>query len=103
MELLYIGYLSLVFIGTILLMRISTIKFTNIQKKATIFSLILTTIAFSAWDVWAITQNHWSFGLEHTLGITILNQPIEEILFFLIIPFFGLTLFLFFQKREGKK
>lgn len=43
--------------------------------------------AFIIWDAYAISQGHWFFDPEQTLGIYgPLGIPLEEYLFFLIIP-----------------
>jgi lycopene cyclase domain-containing protein len=64
-------------------------------------SLILTALVFVVWDILAVSRGHWSFGLEHTLNWMIVNQPIEEIMFFFVIPFFGLVVYRFVSKGEN--
>lgn len=39
------------------------------------------------WDVAATALGHWNFNGIYVVGIYIINIPIEEILFFIIIPF----------------
>jgi lycopene cyclase domain-containing protein len=91
MSLEYFTYLLLALAGTVALKQVFSISFSRAQKKAILFSLACTTILFSAWDSIAVELNHWQFGLTHMLGFTIGNQPLEEILFFMIIPFFGIV------------
>lgn len=44
-------------------------------------------ILFIAWDAYAISQGHWHFDLTQILGIFgPFNIPLEEYLFFLIVP-----------------
>ena len=50
-------------------------------------AIILTAIPFLAWDVAFETKHIWQFNPEYTLGFNILGLPIEEWLFFFIIPF----------------
>lgn len=38
------------------------------------------------WDVWAVHAGHWSFDGRYLLGLRIAGLPIEEWLFFLVIP-----------------
>ncbi|MCI0448193.1 MAG: lycopene cyclase domain-containing protein [Chlorobi bacterium] len=52
-----------------------------------VLSLGIPFILFIAWDIIAAERGHWSFNPDYTIGIKIANLPIEEILFFLIIPF----------------
>mgnify|MGYP001591276846 CR=1 FL=1 len=100
MSWLYLGYLTLALIGSLLLARVFGISFAG-KKKAILFSLIPTAIVFILWDSWAVSQNVWEFGLEQMLGILIENQPVEEILFFLIIPFFGIVLWEIANKMDA--
>ncbi len=49
---------------------------------------------FLAWDLWAIDQGHWTFDPEQTTGLVLPGGlPIEEVLFFLVIPTCGLLAF----------
>jgi lycopene cyclase domain-containing protein len=42
---------------------------------------------FIAWDAWAISQGHWFFDRDQMVGIIgPLSIPLEEYLFFVIIP-----------------
>lgn len=98
MSFTYALYLLFALAGTLAFMRVFTISFTSKHMKAILFSLLATMIVFTAWDMWAVEQKHWSFGLQHTLNILIGNQPIEEIAFFLVIPFFGIVLWEMIRK-----
>jgi lycopene cyclase domain-containing protein len=44
-------------------------------------------VIFLAWDVWATARRDWGFSHEFTTGIRFLGLPLEEILFFLMIPY----------------
>ena len=41
---------------------------------------------FVLWDVLVTAAGHWRFSPEYTMGIDIFNLPIEEVLFFLVVP-----------------
>lgn len=42
---------------------------------------------FYLWDALVIARGHWWFSAEHTTGVVLpLGVPIEEALFFLVIP-----------------
>lgn len=49
--------------------------------------LLLTGILFLIWDVFFTVKGVWSFNENYILGITFFRLPLEEILFFLTIPF----------------
>lgn len=49
--------------------------------------LVPVVITFTLWDALAIASGHWYFDLNQITGVyTILNVPLDEILFFIVIP-----------------
>jgi lycopene cyclase domain-containing protein len=55
-------------------------------KRAAI-SIAPVALLFLIWDAYAIKQGHWFFDREKILGIYgPFNIPLEEFLFFLVIP-----------------
>ncbi len=50
-------------------------------------AIIITGIFFIAWDMLFTAQGIWSFNSRYVLGITIYNLPLEEVLFFLCVPY----------------
>ncbi|MCU0666517.1 MAG: lycopene cyclase domain-containing protein [Candidatus Omnitrophica bacterium] len=55
--------------------------------RALVFSISLIVIIFGSWDVFAVWRNHWYFNPRAVWGIKIINLPLEEVLFFVVIPF----------------
>ncbi len=56
--------------------------------KRAFLSILPISLVFLAWDAYAIAQGHWSFDDKQMLGaIGPFNIPLEEYLFFIIIPF----------------
>ena len=49
--------------------------------------LLITGLVFLFWDVLFTVDGVWSFNTKYITGITILQLPIEEIFFFLTVPF----------------
>lgn len=49
--------------------------------------LIITGLLFLVWDYIFTITNVWSFNEKYVIGIYFLNLPLEEILFFLTVPF----------------
>jgi lycopene cyclase domain-containing protein len=49
--------------------------------------LLITGLVFMFWDVLFTLDDVWSFNPNYITGITLLHLPIEEILFFLTVPF----------------
>ncbi len=55
-----------------------------------ILSIGLPFAVFILWDVMAASRGHWSFNEKYIIGFRVFNLPVEEILFFIIIPFCAL-------------
>ena len=53
----------------------------------TILGITVSSIPYLIWDVWATEQKHWSFNSNFISGFYFYNLPIEEVLFFFVIPF----------------
>ena len=65
--------------------------------------LVITGIVFLFWDVLFTVDGVWSFNPKYTIGINILQLPVEEILFFLTVPFactFIYACLNYYMKRE---
>ncbi|MEV0675076.1 lycopene cyclase domain-containing protein [Actinosynnema sp. NPDC050436] len=55
----------------------------------TLFPVVLV---FGAWDLVAIARGHWTFGSEFITGVFLPGGvPVEELLFFLVIPLCALS------------
>lgn len=51
-------------------------------------TLAVVVVIFGGWDVAAVTAGHWRYDPAHTLGVRLLGGlPLEELLFFLVVPF----------------
>jgi lycopene cyclase domain-containing protein len=50
-------------------------------------ALLITGLLFLFWDYLFTIYGVWSFNPEYIIGFNILNLPIEEILFFITVPF----------------
>lgn len=49
--------------------------------------MAITGLTFLFWDVLFTAKEVWSFNTEYITGIAFLKLPLEEILFFLTVPF----------------
>lgn len=50
-------------------------------------SIAIMCAVFIPWDVWFTAEGVWYFNHDYTLGIDILGLPLEEWLFFIVVPF----------------
>jgi lycopene cyclase domain-containing protein len=81
----YIIYLVVVLLSALLIAAVAKIK---INWKLFILAIVPVFIIFVAWDIFAVWRGHWSFGMDKMLGPVIINQPLEELAFFIVIPLF---------------
>ncbi len=58
------------------------------KRWPSVFSAILVVGAvFVVWDVFATRRGDWHFSVEHTGRLRIWGLPLEEILFFVTVPY----------------
>ncbi|WP_309114241.1 lycopene cyclase domain-containing protein [Saccharothrix sp.] len=56
--------------------------------------LLPVLVVFTAWDLVAIARGHWTFSAAFTSGLVLPGAlPVEEVLFFLVVPVCGLLTF----------
>ncbi|MFC5284100.1 lycopene cyclase domain-containing protein [Pedobacter alpinus] len=83
---------------TYLLINIATIFFPlvlSFDKKVAFYKswkhifpgLLLTGLLYLVWDYVFTIKNVWSFNDDYILGIKFFDLPLEEILFFVTVPF----------------
>lgn len=55
--------------------------------KSIFLSILITAIFFIIWDILFTKQGVWGFNPAYHLGINLFGLPLEEILFFICIPY----------------
>jgi lycopene cyclase domain-containing protein len=60
------------------------------RPRRLLLSLIPTLVVFLAWDAVGIVRGHWWYSLDYTTGIRPARVPLEEYVFFVVIPICGL-------------
>jgi len=67
----------------------------------------VVVVTFGAWDLLGIIRNHWTYNPEFITGINLGILPVEELVFFIVIPLCALlsyegvgTVLRFFAKRK---
>ena len=73
----------------------------SFKERVTIIGLLF--IIGITWDYYAVSQGHWKFPGSGLLGIYIGILPIEEYLFFLIMPYWGFTIYRTLEKKFHTK
>jgi lycopene cyclase domain-containing protein len=56
------------------------------QWRRLLLTLLPVLVVFTAWDVLAIRAGHWAYDPRQTTGLHVGDVPVEELLFFLVIP-----------------
>lgn len=55
--------------------------------KASFLATVVVAVPFLIWDHFFTIHGFWGFNPDYVLGIYIYNLPIEEYLFFFVVPF----------------
>jgi lycopene cyclase domain-containing protein len=59
---------------------------------------------YLTWDYWAITKKNWYFDRKQILDLNLIPRvPIEEVLFFIVVPLTTVLTFLALKKLTGWK
>jgi lycopene cyclase domain-containing protein len=57
------------------------------KLKLFLFTDLLILVIYLIWDFWAVSKGSWYFDSNQILGIKLFGKlPIEEVLFFIIVP-----------------
>lgn len=57
------------------------------HARSLVKAILAVAVPFWIWDVIVTARGHWSFNEAHVIGLNILGMPIEEWLFFVVVPF----------------
>lgn len=81
----YLGVLAFIVMGTSWLPWATGAR---VWRKLRRLSLAVAPgfVLFSIWDWYAIRNGHWTFDEERLLTVRVAGLPLEELLFFLVIP-----------------
>ena len=61
------------------------------RPKMLLAAMVPVVVVYSVWDIVGIWRGHWSYNPEYVTGISLpLRMPLEELVFFVVIPICGL-------------
>ena len=60
------------------------------QGRRLLLTLGCTGSVFVAWDLIAARMGHWGYNPDAITGLALLGLPLEEYLFFVVIPLCGI-------------
>lgn len=61
------------------------------RPKLLLLALLPVVIVFSIWDIVGIVREHWDYNPAYVTGVQLVfGMPLEELVFFLVIPVCGL-------------
>lgn len=72
-----------------------------LKFKPLLVAIVLVGCVFVGWDVLATHRGHWSFNPSYVTEIRLLGLPLEEILFFVTVPYSCLFIFESIRKFLG--
>ena len=59
--------------------------------RALAYAVVPVVLVFSVWDIIGILRDHWTYNPRFVTGIRLVfEMPIEELVFFVVIPICGL-------------
>lgn len=89
----YLGVLLFIFFTTLMLELVLNARVWR-KLKRLIITVIPVVIAMTVWDWYAIVNDHWFFNESLTTGIILFGfLPLEELLFFIVVPIAALLSF----------
>lgn len=60
------------------------------RPRRLLLAMLPVVVIFSVWDVVGILRGHWSYNPRFVTGIQLGVMPLEELVFFLVVPICGL-------------
>ncbi len=83
----YVAVLAFIVLGSIWL-EVALRTRVLIRPRRLFLTIVPVVLPFLIWDAYAISQGHWWFDETRILGIYLpFEIPLDELLFFIIIPF----------------
>ena len=81
----YLAVLAFCLLGTLPLELVLHVR-VYARWRRLLLTLAPVVVVFTVWDVLAIRAGHWSYDPRQMTGVELGNLPLEELLFFLVVP-----------------
>ena len=70
--------------------------------RRVLLAMLPEFVVFVAWVLYAIAQGHWQYSADLTLDVRLQGEiPVEEVLFFLVVPLCAVLAFEAVRKVTG--
>ncbi len=73
------------------------------KSRALVLAVLIIAVPFLIWDWYFTDLGVWGFNNEHIFGLSFFGLPLEEILFFVIVPYACLFVYEVVQGFFGRK
>jgi len=84
-HLAYLGVLAFVLLGSAWLEVVLRTRVLARWRRL-LLALAPVVVVFVLWDAYAVSAGHWTFDPARTTGIRLGTLPLEEVLFFVVVP-----------------
>jgi len=100
-QLTYLGLLAGCLLGTLPLELLLGVR-VYARWRRLVAALVPGLVLGIAWDQYAVRAGHWHFDRRYLVGVDLAGLPLEEVLFFVVIPICAvLTLEAVARRRPG--
>lgn len=100
-HLAYVAVLAFCLVGTLPLELWLGVRVYR-QWRRLLLTLLPVVAVFVVWDLYAIAAGHWSFDDAQTTGLVLPGDlPVEELLFFVVVPVCSLLSFEAVRRVRG--
>ena len=70
-------------------------------------AMVLPAVFYVAWDIYFTSKGVWSFNEAYITGAKLFNLPVEELLFFFVVPYCAVFIYecirCYFPRVKNKK
>jgi lycopene cyclase domain-containing protein len=84
-QLTYLGLLAGCLLGTLPLELLLGVR-VYARWRRLVAALVPGLVLGVAWDFYAVGAGHWHFDRRYLVGLDLAGLPLEEVLFFVVIP-----------------